>query len=446
MKNIFCRPKAIGFQNNVGEPGVISEHPIPVLEKPTEGRGNRMFNLLSQAVSEFGLRRQAQRDAALERRAAEFASGKAPSPLRSAGAVQMAARHNQPNGDFIAQSTSSVCLLLAALLTVGTLGGCSKAGGDASDKPKADAAADTKPDASADAGVTIDADTQTRLGLATGSPTAADWQPEIKAYGQVLDRAPLGDALLELSRAEIAFDSSHAELERAKVLQAQNNISQRAYQDSETTYQQNFAAAQAAFVKIRQTWGPEIAGLTGDIVLPPGTIRKPNPQLAALTDSSSLIRVDLPAGERLPDLKGAVRLVPLAEKVAPVNGICFDRLPVMDPQTQQQSLLCVADGVDAQKLSPGEAVTAYVKTAGNPVSGVVVPASAVIRYQGANWIYVQTGTNRFSRAAITLDKSAENGWFVADGLAATNHIVVTGVQSVLSAELSGNGFTTGERD
>ena len=118
----------------------------------------------------------------------------------------------------------------------------------------------------------------------------------------------------------------------------------------------------------------------------------------------------------------------------------------MDPQTQQQSLLCVADGVDAQKLIPGEAVTAYVKTAGNPVSGVVVPASAVIRYQGANWIYVQTGTNRFSRAAITLDKSAENGWFVADGLAATNHIVVTGVQSVLSAELSGNGFTTGERD
>ncbi len=346
----------------------------------------------------------------------------------------------------IQRSTSNACLLLAALLTVGTLGGCSKAGGDASDKPKADAAADTKPDASADAGVTIDADTQTRLGLATGSPTAADWQPEIKAYGQVLDRAPLGDALLELSRAEIAFDSSHIELERAKVLQAQNNISQRAYQDSETTYQQNFASAQAAFVKIRQTWGPEIASLTGDIVLPPGTVRKPNPQLAALTDSSSLIRVDLPAGERLPDLKGAVRLVPLAEKVPPVNGICFDRLPVMDPQTQQQSLLCVADGADAQKLIPGEAVTAYVKTAGNLVSGVVVPASAVLRYQGANWIYVQTGTNRFSRAAITLDKSAENGWFVADGLAATNHIVVTGAQSVLSAELSGNGFTTGERD
>ena len=346
----------------------------------------------------------------------------------------------------IQRSTSSVCLLLAALLTGGALAGCSKAGGDKDDKPKADAAADSKPDAPADAGVTIDADTQTRLGLATGNPTVADWQPEIKAYGQVLDRAPLSDALLELNRAEIAFDSSHAELERAKVLQAQNNISQRAFNDIETTYNQNFSAAQAAYLKIRQTWGPEIAGLTGDIVLPPGTVRKPNPQLAALTDNSSLIRVDLPAGERLPELKGAVRLVPLAEKVAAVNGICFDRLPVMDPQTQQQSILCMADGADAQKLIPGEAVTAYVKTSGTPVSGVVVPASAILRYQGATWIYVQTGTNRFSRTTITLDRSAENGWFITDGLAATNRLVVTGAQTVLSAELSGNGFNTGQRD
>ena len=446
MKNIFSRAKTIGFQNNVGEPGVISEHPIHILEKPTEARGNRMFNLLGQAVSEFGLRRQAQRDAALERRAAEFASGKAPSPLRSAGAVQMAARYNQPHGDFIAYTTSSVCLLLAAFLTAGTLASCSKGGGDADDKPKAEAAADRKPDAPADAGVTIDADTQARLGIATASPTAADWQPEIKAYGQVLDRAPLSDALLELNRAEIALDSSRVELDRAKALQSQNNISQRAFQDIDTTYRQNLSAAQAAYLKIRQTWGPEIASLTGDLIPSTGSERKPDPRLAALTDGSSLVRVDLPAGERLPELKGAVRLIPFAEVVSPVNGLCFDRLPVMDPQTQQQSVLCVVEGAAAQKLTPGEAVTAYIKTPGNPVSGMVVPASAILRYQGANWVYVQTGTNRFSRAAITLDKSADNGWFVADGLAVTNHIVVTGAQSVLSAELSGNGFNTGQRD
>jgi prepilin-type N-terminal cleavage/methylation domain-containing protein len=38
----------------------------------------------------FGLRRQAKRDAALARRACSFASGRAPSPLRSASAVQNA--------------------------------------------------------------------------------------------------------------------------------------------------------------------------------------------------------------------------------------------------------------------------------------------------------------------------------------------------------------------
>ena len=48
--------------------------------------------LTRAAVAEANLdcARQAQRDAALDRRAAGFARGKAPSPLRSAGAVHMA--------------------------------------------------------------------------------------------------------------------------------------------------------------------------------------------------------------------------------------------------------------------------------------------------------------------------------------------------------------------
>jgi hypothetical protein len=70
----------------------------------------------------------------------------------------------------------------------------------------------------------------------------------------------------------------------------------------------------------------------------------------------------------------------------------------------------------------------------------------VLRYEGKGWIYVQTGTNQFARTEIPLDRLMENGWFVAGGLTATNRIVVVGAETVLSAELSGGGFSTGDRD
>jgi hypothetical protein len=50
------------------------------------------------------------------------------------------------------------------------------------------------------------------------------------------------------------------------------------------------------------------------------------------------------------------------------------------------------------------------------------------------------------RKEISLDRLTDNGWFVSENLSATNRVVVTGAQTVLSAELSGGGFNTGQRD
>jgi len=331
--------------------------------------------------------------------------------------------------------------LLAALL----LTGCGKAGGDADDKPKVAAAAD-QPGAADGAGVTLAAETQQRLGLATATPVATDWQPELKAYGTVLDRAPLRDLLLSLNQAMITFASAQRELERGKVLKAQNNLSERAFQDLETASLQSRAAVAAVRLKLQAGWGGKIADWAAPPGNPAGAQHQSDDRLPVLADGGALIRVDLPAGERLADLSGTVHIVPLAETVAPVEAANFDRLPTMDPQTQQQSLLCLVAATNASQLTPGEAVTAYLKIPGPPVSGVVVPASAVLRYQGADWVYVQTATNRFSREVITLDQPVNGGWFVSAGLAATDRLVVAGAQSVLSAELSGGGFSTGQRD
>jgi hypothetical protein len=292
--------------------------------------------------------------------------------------------------------------------------------------------------------LTLDAETQKRIGLEVASPAATEWQPEIKAFGRALDTAPLRDLLMDFFRAEMTFDTSHQELERAKQLKKDSNISDRAFQDAEAIYRQNFAAVMATRLKIENGWGKRIAEMTGEIVVPPGT-RKQNLDLEKLTDSHSLIRIDLPAGERLAEPQAA-RIVPLAKRELPVTASFFGELPVMDAQTPQQGLLFLNDKPNtADRLIPGEAVTAFIKSGEAPVSGVVIPASAILRHEGKGSVFVQTGENNFSRREIPLDRAVDGGCFSAE-LSATNRVVVTGAQTLLSAELSGGGFNAGQRD
>jgi hypothetical protein len=293
--------------------------------------------------------------------------------------------------------------------------------------------------------LTLDAETQKRIGLEVASPAAIEWQPEIKAFGRVLDTAPLVELLTDFGRGLMTFDVSHQELERAKQLKKDNNLSEKAFQDAEATYRQNFLGVMAARQKIEAAWGKKIPEMLGEIVVPPGKPRKMNPDLDAVTKPGSLIRIDLPAGERLSEPQTA-RIVPLAKREQPVSASFLGELPVMDAQTQQQGLLFLNDKPNtADRLIPGEAVTAFIKSSDAPVKGVVIPASAILRHDGKGSVFVQTGENIFSRREISLDRAVDGGFFSAE-FSATNRVVVTGAQTLLSAELSGGGFNAGQRD
>jgi len=294
--------------------------------------------------------------------------------------------------------------------------------------------------------LTFDEATQKRIGLAVANPTATDWQPEIKATGRVLDLSPLMDLLGEFRKAQITLDSSHQELERARKLKQDDNISERAVQDAEAAYILNLAAVGTVANKIQSGWGKKISEMLGPPVVPPGTERTPDKFLQALPDSVVLVRADLPAGERLDNWAQSARILSLAQKTAPVWAYLFDELPVIDPQTQQQGILLAADQTRTNQLMQGEAVTVFIKLqTEQPISGVTIPASAILRHDGKGWIFVQTGATDFSRREISLDRAVDGGFFSAD-LSPTNRIVVTGAQTALSAELSGGGFNSGQRD
>ena len=74
---------------------------------------------------------------------------------------------------------------------------------------------------------------------------------------------------------------------------------------------------------------------------------------------------------------------------------------------------------------------------GEALAGVMVPRTAIVRFHGDAWVYVQTGADTFERVAIALDHPLADGWFVRAGLKPQAKVVTTGAQQLLSEELKG---------
>ncbi|HEY4416976.1 MAG TPA: hypothetical protein VGO57_14900 [Verrucomicrobiae bacterium] len=313
---------------------------------------------------------------------------------------------------------------LAATLLIGTLAGCSKIDTDDQKTP----APAEKNDAPAKSGVTIDA---AMMGLKTESPAPMAWQPEMNGFGRVLMPATLAAAVADLESARATAEVSSNEYARQQILAAQANASVRALETAQADARRDALSLAAARTKFAMTWGQRLA--KGD-----------EAGLKSLISGETLlVQIDLPVRENLssPPLTATVTVPDDASVFTSVDY--FDTCVGVDEATQMQGYLYLAK---ASRLTPGLAVAAALKIARPLINGVVVPDSAVLRHEGAGWVYVQTATNQFVRTPISLDRRTTGGWFVSENLSVTNQIVITGAQTVLSTELSGGGFTTGERD
>ena len=310
----------------------------------------------------------------------------------------------------------------------------SKPGGDAADEGSpAAGSAPLKHNAKGERVIVLDAETQQRLGLKMEAPASTRWQPEVKGFGRVMDPATLSAAVADLESARSAAEATGKEYDRMKTLAAQNNVSIRALESVGATATHDELAFRSALRKFALDWGQALAdGNDRERILS-----------EVVSGQTALVRVDLPPGETLPSPPATARIVALTDETKPVDGALCSALVGVNPQTQSQVFFFL---VKDPLLTPGAAVTGFLKVSGEPVDGVVVPADAVLRYEGKGWVYVQTGTNDFARSEIPLDRPADNGWFVSGGLTATNRIVVSGAQTVLSAELSGGNFNSGSRD
>jgi hypothetical protein len=274
----------------------------------------------------------------------------------------------------------------------------------------------------------LDAATQKLMGVQTAPVASTQWNPQVKAFGRVLDVSPLAGVVAELTAAKAASDASQSELARLKTLAAQTNASQRALEAGEAASARDQAQAESARLRLLANWGGAIAGRA---------------DLAAFVRSlgameSALVELDLPAGEAVKTTPTGARLLTLAEGAAPLEAQFIGPAPTVDAQAQGQGFLFLVQP-NAARLAPGAALSGFLSMPGEAQSGVLAPRNAVLRYNGSAWVYVQTGDETFRRIEVALDRPLDGGWFVREGLKAQDKVVTVGAQQMLSEELKGLG-------
>jgi hypothetical protein len=324
-----------------------------------------------------------------------------------------------------------VCVLIGGGLGVLWMRHHGAGGSAASGEKPAEKASDEE------AGPTVETDTngnvvinindelQGEIGIKVAGVKPDSFSPEFKGYGRVLDPAPLAALMTELATDQAVYAASSNELVRLKTLAAENNASARALQAAEATAQHDQLAIQSAKDRLRLAWGPTLSAREDF----------PNLMQSLTSLSNAVVRIDLPAGEKLDPPPTGARIVTLAGSTAEADFL--GTVVNVDPQTQGQGFNFLVKS-DSLRLLPNEAVTGYIRVAGEAIPGVIIPREAIIRTDGASWVYVLSKSSEaFTRLPVNLEHPAEGGWFVTNGIAAKDYVVVTGAQTLLSQEMKG---------
>ena len=264
----------------------------------------------------------------------------------------------------------------------------------------------------------------------------------------------LTTAQADHTSAEIALNAAKTSYDRLKILnaagqerlrpcsrrgadQGQNRRSPRAgrRQNARTRESRPFLPAdESGALPLEIDKGGEVVEVTSR----PGESVEAVRAILRVTDFKHLLASVFAApGEDLPTRAKQATIVPLGIEGKPLSGTYLATGPA-DPKSHQPTLLFKVDASNAAGIRPGVPVTALVPAEGEPLKGVQVAKSAVVRYLGKSWVYVVAPDGGFDRKEISTDRLMPDasGFFVIEGLKPGDQIVTTGAASLLSQEIN----------
>jgi hypothetical protein len=272
--------------------------------------------------------------------------------------------------------------------------------------------------------ITIDAPSQARMGLTTQILSSGRQSAQIDAFAKVLDPGPLAQLESDLLAAEAAAAASNAEAQRARALFGSGGGV--ALKDVETAEAQ--AAGDASRLdllrrRVGLEWGPGVARLS------PSRRAQLLRDLAAGT--AALVHVDTPSNEG----QAGARTVDIDVGTGDqsVHGMVLGPARAAEPRLQSSGLIVEVRGESAVLLSVGLTQSAHINST-SAVTGVVIPRSAVIRFQGSDWAYVRLGPTRFERRLIQNPIPQDKGLFASAGFEAGESVVDRGAAELFAVE------------
>jgi hypothetical protein len=283
-------------------------------------------------------------------------------------------------------------------------------------------AAVAEPPGAPEEGLSLDPNAVARMGLQTAKAVAAQYRAEITGFGQVAAVDLLAQADSDLATAEATAQASRAALVRARELfQADLSISRQALETA-----QRQAAVDEAQLALAQRKAVAVFGQH-----PPWrTAAERSAEMARLTSGMDvLVRATFPSGAvstppqqlvvRRPDKNTGMRWTSVAVWDAPADATIPGR-----------SFFALVRGSD---LTQGERVlTAALQ--GQVLSGVLVPAEAILLSEGMAWCYVVTAPGMFEKRPVDISKPIEGGYFVTQAVGAGDTVVTQGAAYLLARE------------
>jgi hypothetical protein len=287
---------------------------------------------------------------------------------------------------------------------------------------RTESSADSVASEHTDGVVTLGVDARTLVGLEVGEVASLDMPAVYEAYGRILDPTPLAGLVFDLDAARAAYTAAERESRRVERLyRADRNASARDRELAAAELGRTDAAVEGARVRLDTAFGQSLAG-RDDL---PALLR------ALVSGERALARVDLPPGHPLPSDPETTRLFAFGNE-APLTASFVGVAPQTDPLLQGRGLFFV---IEREAPAPGTALTAWVRAPGDPLRGVEVPRDALVRHDGAVYVYVEAAPDRFERRALELIQPSEEGWLATGPLAPGDRIVVAGAPILLSSEL-----------
>ena len=280
----------------------------------------------------------------------------------------------------------------------------------------------TPPAAAPGAGVTLTAAEVANEGIATAAANAADYAPETTGYGVVIPHDAVAVAVAELTTAQAAAAQSRAGAARAQRLAGTPGALAADTVESAT---RQVAGDTAALALAQHRLSAVIGG-----GLPAGLAK--GPQLQDLASGKlKLLRATFPLGAQLSGTPASLR----AARLDAATGWTLHQVwsaPADASLPGRSFFALLKDG----EAGEGERLLVWAPGTGAAQHGVTVPAASLVISDGKYWCYVERTAGVYVRREVTTDRPLGADYFVTQGIAAGDRIVIAGAGLLLAREMN----------